>query len=287
MSLTSIQLRYYQAQLRVEEARLKRELAIIKRSRLEYLQRGAATDALTLKSALALQIRNLDDQATGVKVQLGVIERRSQLLAYLVYAQENADDLKHDSLGDVDWASMLAVAEATRASMQARIERLEALLTILRRGQQPEPALPSAPTRPAAKPARPAKAPGEVATVHSVPDGDGLKLEDRRRVRYIGIDAPEMTTWGGGGAEAWAKEARALNSKLVTGNSVRLVKDTSETDPYGRLLRYVYVGDTFVNAELLKSGLARTLRLPPDTKFAAEFERLEEEARKKHVGMWK
>lgn len=132
-----------------------------------------------------------------------------------------------------------------------------------------------------------ASSPGKgYAVVKNVPDGDGLKLVDRRRVRYLGIDAPEICTRDGP-PEPFAKEARELNRQLVEGKRVRLVRDRSDTDPYGRLLRYVYVGDIFVNAKLVRAGLAVGFPVPPDEKYAGKFEQLEREARRCRRGMWK
>ncbi|NIM05287.1 MAG: hypothetical protein GTN65_06650, partial [Armatimonadetes bacterium] len=64
------------------------------------------------------------------------------------------------------------------------------------------------------------------------------------------------------GAEAWQ-----ANRELVEGKEVRLERDVSETDRYGRLLRYVYVDDVLVNAELVKKGLAEVRSYPPDTRY--------------------
>ncbi|GAF76144.1 unnamed protein product, partial [marine sediment metagenome] len=76
-------------------------------------------------------------------------------------------------------------------------------------------------------------------------DGDTIIIEGDYRVRYIGIDAPEIYPE----LEACGMEALEVNRALVEGREVRLEQDVSETDKYGRLLRYVYVDDIFVNAE--------------------------------------
>jgi len=81
-------------------------------------------------------------------------------------------------------------------------------------------------------------------------------------------------------------EAWQANRQLVEGKEVRLEKDISETDKYDRLLRYVYVDDTFVNAELVKLGLAEGKAYPPDTKYQDYFDELEEQARLAGNGMW-
>jgi micrococcal nuclease len=67
---------------------------------------------------------------------------------------------------------------------------------------------------------------------------------------------------------------------------VRLEKDISETDKYGRLLRYVYVGDLFVNAELVKLGYAQVATYPPDVKYQEYFLTLQREAEEAGRGLW-
>ena len=86
--------------------------------------------------------------------------------------------------------------------------------------------------------------------------------------------------------EAYGLEAWQANRELVEGKKVRLERDVSETDKYGRLLRYVYVDDVFVNAELVRRGLAEARAYPPDTKYQDYLEKLEQEARAAGRGMW-
>lgn len=121
--------------------------------------------------------------------------------------------------------------------------------------------------------------------VRHVPDGDGLKLADRRRVRYLGIDAPEVSTRAGP-PEPWAVEAHELNRRLVEGKRVRLERDVTEQDSHGRLLRYVYVGNVFVNAELVCAGLAKVVLTWPDRKHADLLLRLQADARRARRGLW-
>lgn len=83
-------------------------------------------------------------------------------------------------------------------------------------------------------------------TVRRVVDGDTIELSTGQRLRYIGIDTPE--TNGG----CFSLEAKLANEQLVLNKPVRLEKDVSETDRYGRLLRYVWVGETFVNDQLVR-----------------------------------
>jgi micrococcal nuclease len=125
-------------------------------------------------------------------------------------------------------------------------------------------------------------APPETAKVIQVIDGDTITIEGGYRVRYIGIDTPETYPE----LEEYGAEAWQANRRLVEGKEVRLERDVSETDKYGRLLRYVYVDDVFINAELVKQGLAEAIPYPPDTKYQDYLEKLETEAREAGRGMW-
>ena len=115
--------------------------------------------------------------------------------------------------------------------------------------------------------------------VQRVIDGDTVVLADGERVRYIGMDTPER-------GERLFDEATAYNRRLVEGQRVGLLKDQSETDRFGRLLRYVLAGDILVNAELVREGLAEAKRYEPDVKFADCFDELMQEARDEQRGMW-
>jgi len=124
--------------------------------------------------------------------------------------------------------------------------------------------------------------------VTRVIDGDTIEVDidgTIYKVRYIGLDAPELDDKQ---AEfcALAQEATRYNRQLVEGKTVRLEKDISETDKYERLLRYVYVGDTFVNAELVRQGLAWAEAYEPDIKYQDYLEELETEARQAGRGLW-
>ena len=124
--------------------------------------------------------------------------------------------------------------------------------------------------------------PPETAAVVSVIDGDTIIIEGNYRVRYIGIDTPELRP----ALEAYGLEAWQANRELVEGKEVRLEHDVSETDKYGRLLRYVWIDGTLVNAELVRQGLARARAYPPDTRYQDYLEQTEAEARAAGRGMW-
>ena len=121
------------------------------------------------------------------------------------------------------------------------------------------------------------------AAVVDVIDGDTIKVRVEgalHMVRYIGIDAPER-------GEPLGPVSTQANRALVGGRTVWLEQDVSETDDYGRSLRYVYLPDgLFVNAELVRQGLARAQAYPPDIAHQEALTRVEEEARAAGRGLW-
>ncbi len=126
---------------------------------------------------------------------------------------------------------------------------------------------------------------GEFIKVTRVIDGDTVLLDNGEKLRYIGINAPELgkteTT------ECFALEATTENQRLVEGQSIRIEKDVSERDMYGRLLGYVYLKDgTFVNLELVENGFASAATYPPDVAKSVLFSELEKEARLTKRGLW-
>ncbi len=124
--------------------------------------------------------------------------------------------------------------------------------------------------------------------VSRVVDGDTIEVDLNSReedVRYIGIDTPE-TVKPNTPVQCFGPQASERNHELVEGKRVLLVFDEERRDVYGRLLAYVYVGDTFVNGELIEGGYARTLEIEPNTSKADELGRLEDAASRDGRGLW-
>lgn len=122
----------------------------------------------------------------------------------------------------------------------------------------------------------------EVGYVTSVTDGDTINVRiegEIKPVRYIGIDAPE-------GSAYFAFYSTSRNVELVAGKWVTLIKDESEIDPFDRLLRYVVVGDVFVNYTLVREGFATAKNYPPDTACSSTFSAAQSSARSGDAGMW-
>jgi len=119
-------------------------------------------------------------------------------------------------------------------------------------------------------------------------DGDTIEVRVGGRVedvRYIGVDTPE-TVDPDEPVQCFGHRASAFNRHLVEGRRLRLVLGRERRDTYGRLLAYAYIGHRFVNAELLRRGLARKLAIAPNTRYQAVFERLEQTAARAGRGLW-
>jgi endonuclease YncB( thermonuclease family) len=127
---------------------------------------------------------------------------------------------------------------------------------------------------------------GEYQVVRKVIDGDTIELDDGERLRYIGVDTPEVND-PRKPVQCFAKEASAMNRDLVEGKKVKFFKDITDRDRYGRLLGYVYLEDgTFVNLKLVKDGYAFSYPYPPDVAKQEEFNAAQKFARTNRLGLW-
>ena len=119
-------------------------------------------------------------------------------------------------------------------------------------------------------------------------DGDTIEIEIEGRgedLRMIGVDTPE-TVKPGTPVECFGPQASAFAHRLLEGRTVRVTFGVERRDRYERLLGYVRLGPRMVNEILLRRGLARTLAIPPNDRFAARFERLEMSAARAGRGLW-
>ena len=138
-------------------------------------------------------------------------------------------------------------------------------------------------------------APGELpkctwAQVRRVSDGDTIVVDyegREERVRYIGIDTPEIST-SGGWPEPFGELAAKRNEELIGRGRVCLERDITERDRYGRLLRYVWNDEgTLINEVLLREGLARVTTYPPDVKYVeSRYVPAQREAEAARRGIW-
>jgi len=128
------------------------------------------------------------------------------------------------------------------------------------------------------------------AVVAEVIDGDTIELVSGERVRYLGINAPEVRVKRGSRWAAqpqpYGKEATAFNRKLVQGKEVQLEYDTEIEDDYGRLLAYVRIDSVLVNEELVKEGLALVDVRMPNVKYQKDLLRSQKKAKTQEIGIW-
>lgn len=122
--------------------------------------------------------------------------------------------------------------------------------------------------------------------VQFVYDGDTILLETGEKVRYLGIDAPEMD-YEGKKSEFWAIPSRDYNALLLNRKRVRLEFDQEKRDHHGRLLAYVFLeGGDMVNALLLRQGLAHVMIKRPNLKYFFTLLDNQRTAMKARRGIW-
>ena len=138
----------------------------------------------------------------------------------------------------------------------------------------------------------------ESYTVEYVIDGDTFIVSIdgySTKIRLIGVDTPESVASdaylqsSGKENTAEGKEASNFTTDLITGKTVYLEYDTDKTDKYGRTLAYVYLDEnkeTMLQDVLLERGLACTMTIKPNTKYAAHFAKIEAQAKENGAGFW-
>jgi micrococcal nuclease len=117
-------------------------------------------------------------------------------------------------------------------------------------------------------------------TVKKTYNGNTIKLSDGKRVRYIGVSVPDKET------KPFFGFCRDANRALVEGKEVIVLTDVLKKDDDGKMLGYVYHGDLFVNAELIRLGFGLAYTLPPNDRHAKLFQSMQKEARSSRRGLW-
>ena len=136
----------------------------------------------------------------------------------------------------------------------------------------------------------PGEAEFESAVVKRVVDGDTVELSDGRKVRYIGVDTPEISHSQGELDDCFGREAQVFNEALVLGKTVELEYDVEPKDRYGRTLAYVWLvsgsSRRLVAEELIRKGYGKVLTIPPNDRYEERFEQAEDVARGDGAGLW-
>ena len=146
----------------------------------------------------------------------------------------------------------------------------------------PIPGAPVAPTGPT-----------EDATLVRVVDGDTIRAivgGKEYRIRFIGMNTPELNEASAATPEPFAELATQANARLLAGGRLVLERDVSETDRYGRLLRDIWVEAggqwTLVNLALVDQGYAQVSTFPPDVKYVDALLAAGRAARAAGRGLW-
>ena len=117
-------------------------------------------------------------------------------------------------------------------------------------------------------------------------DGDTAVLEGGARVRFLGIDAPEMER-DGHPADFLAHQSKDYVVELIQGKTVRLEYDRERYDRYGRLLAYLYLPDgAMVNLMVVRQGLARVYSQAPNLLHQETLNAAQQEAMAAGRGLW-
>ena len=123
------------------------------------------------------------------------------------------------------------------------------------------------------------------SNVSKVVDGDTITMSNGEKVRLIQIDTPELAS-----KECYGIQAKSELSKLLSqAGEVSLSSDPNldEVDKYGRLLRYVFVGNTNLNLKLVEIGAAAPYFYRGEKGiYAAQFLKAAQTAQKRKLGMW-
>lgn len=197
----------------------------------------------------------LTGKSDALALELGLLD--TELPLKEAQAKYQINDLALKASGSLDFSKIIRGLESTSSSQEVNSESKEITAKSYR--------------------------------VSKVIDGDTIEVFDEagvnHLVRYIGIDTPEIDH-GKDESECLAIEASASNAKLVAGKTVNLTKDISDVDKYGRWLRYVTVDGIDVGRQLLLTGYAKVLSIPPDLARKDDYKVARDTAKDNNLGLW-
>jgi micrococcal nuclease len=122
--------------------------------------------------------------------------------------------------------------------------------------------------------------------VERVVDGDTFALEGGIRVRLLGVNTPE-TKHPRRPVELLGPEASEFTKSHIEDRLVTLRFDRERRDRYHRVLAYVYVGEWFLNEEIILAGYSRAeIKYPFSNAMKRRFKDAEELARREKRGLW-
>ena len=122
--------------------------------------------------------------------------------------------------------------------------------------------------------------------VKKIYDGDTILLANGKKVRFLGINTPEVEGRNKA-VQAGGEEAKHWLQKKLKNKRVRLLTDVEKQDKYDRLLAHIFTEDKqHINLELVKSGLASVNIHPPNLKYTDELLKAELQAERYRLGIW-
>lgn len=131
----------------------------------------------------------------------------------------------------------------------------------------------------------------ETGIIVHITDGDtfDILIDGRKsRVRMLGINTPESVD-PRRPVECFGREASNYLKDLINNKQVRLEQDSDKpgTDEYGRLLRYVFLGDTNINEQMIRDGYAYEYTYKSEKyTYQNQFKKAEKFARENKLGLW-
>jgi len=127
----------------------------------------------------------------------------------------------------------------------------------------------------------------QTALVREVLTGDTVRLESGKTLKFIGLQAPPLQSIIPL-MRQYGSEALEFNKNKAAGKKILIEWGSQIRDDQKNFLGYVFLEDgTFINREILKAGHAKLRIIPPNIRYADEFQKCELEARRNRSGIWK
>ena len=264
---------FVQAWVTRELSRLRGHLEGLRQRRAGLLAHGAEAQSARVELGIARQLAALDRQVQATEAQHALLDRLSGLLAQAQSEPAASEKLARFLPGRSDLGFSFSSLDHALSRHRALAQRTDELAVLLG-GFGDSTRVPELRARVR-----------ERVLIARVLDGDTVVLADDRRVRYLGLDIPELKGHFGR-PQPFAQEAADANRLQVEGQCVWLEQDVSDEDGDAHLLRHVLIDERCVGVDLVAAGLARALPLYPDLSRADELLGAERDARQAQRGLW-
>ncbi len=122
--------------------------------------------------------------------------------------------------------------------------------------------------------------------IKKIYDGDTLLLDNGTKVRFLGINTPEIAKRDKI-AEAGGEEAKQWLIKKLKNTKIKLRYDLERKDKYGRVLAHVFTkNNEHINLQLVANGLATVNIYPPNLKYVDQLITAQQQAESQKLGLW-